>query len=459
MRLKNLIRFGMLSGALALSFSSPVFAVCGAGLGNFQGSCLPADFTFAAAQNPADLQGWFWGRCSAGAPTGADSKFNAAAAAGVDQGSVTACNGWWSATGGTPCPASTTTYRAVAGGWSVNGGFDGCPLDTAAGDCSGTTNANTDTVFVLANTGNATTNAAQIGVTAVRFNATDAYDIDNAYGTGTTSGCNGTNNCRETSNGGTFGACAGGTQNVFSFAPTINSSTSTTVTLAWTHPTIKVGSNAGATPAYPISSWSIYKIDSAAAPTNFALGSWTEVRRVPGNVNTATFAFGAAPVNRYYFALLPNFDGNGGLNAGAACSPGVDCAAFSTNTWTMGTAGVTNAKVMPASASFVRPTASAGTFVNTSAVYESLQKVTIGFTTTDETGVVGFNVYRGTGANPVTWTKVTTSPMAANGVASTYSFTDSALPRQRTYGVFTYKVEAIDAANQSQFEILITVQK
>lgn len=447
-------------GALALVLvvgssivAGPQVEASCAGGGSFQGGCAPPDFDFTSfgAITNANYTGAFWARCSAGGAATAASSTWLSGAGGNDSGSYT---GWL-------VTVAAGTFR-LNGGWNSAGSIDGCILGgdaSAAGLCAGATDANAEMVSVLSNTGDAATVPMRSAVAVVRYiNGTDYFDIDSISGNNTTAGCNGT--CNQTTDGGaSWAACPNNASSPFrpaqsslgfSVQPQIASSTSTTVTLTWTHPTIRANF---ANVAYPIASWGIYKMDSAATPTNFAEGSWTEVRRVPGSANTATFDFGGAPVNRWYFALKPRFDGNGGLNAGAACTPGVDCNAISANT--LDIAG----KVGPTSTTFVRPTASAGTFVDTSAVYESLQKITIGFTTTDETGVVGFNVYRGTGANPVTFTKVTTSPMAANGVASTYSFTDSSLPRQRTYGVFTYKVEAIDAANQSQFEILVTVRK
>jgi hypothetical protein len=442
-------------GAAALIFllAGSVYAAC-TGIGQFQGSCTPADFAFSPATTDANMNGYFWARCTAAdvAAVRTDSKWNPAAGSGADQGSNTAFSAGWLTFVGS---ANTGNYRIVGSGWAYLGSFDGCPLETNA-DCDATRSARSETLFVVTNGGDAATVPAKYVVAAVRYiDSTQYYDIDSISGGSTPPLC--VQTCQQTTDGGaSWASCGGGASNAgFSVTPSIVSSSGANVTLSWTHPTVRANVTGI---AYPISSWSVYKMNSAAAPTNFALASWTEIARVPGSSNTATVPIGAAPANGYYYALLPNFDGDGGLNAGAACTVGVDCPAFSTNTWTIGTApGIATPKVGPASTSKLLPGASNGTFVSTTASYDSLQKVTIGFTTTDESGVVSFEISRGVGAAPTSWSRIGT--LAAKGSPSSYSFADTGLPRQRTYGVYTYRVDAIDSTGKAAFTVSIPVAK
>lgn len=424
---------------------------------NFLGSCAPPDFVFVPATTDGNMNGYFWSRCSFGSPTRTDSKWDAQTQQGVDNGMATGCGaaGFFEGSGG-GCSQNDGQYVVSALGWGFDSRYDGCPIEDP-GLCGADMMWTSETLFLMTNGSDPASVPAKFALGIVQLLASgDGYDIDSISGNNSVLLCWTT--CQKTLDGGaTWASCVGGgvgeSNTGFSIAPTIASANGTDVTLIWSLPAIRANT-AGL--AWPISSWSVYRIDSASTPTDFSLPLWTEVYRAAGNATTATFAYGPPPTNRYYFSLLPNFDGDGGLNAGAGCAVGVDCTTMSSNTWQMGTApGTTHPKVGPPSNSIIIPGGSSGSFVATSATYSSLQKVTIGFTTSDETGIVSLAIRRGAGTKPTTWVAVGNIP--PQGAPSTYSFADTALPRQRTFGQFTYRIDAIDLAGAVAYTIDVPV--
>lgn len=219
----------------------------------------------------------------------------------------------------------------------------------------------------------------------------------------------------------------------------------TAITLQWA-PLVTVGPASGSGGQYGVLNYEILYFDEADAgnPTvfngNYTASNWTSVGTLSatdascaGGICSYTIPAGvpAAGMERY-FALRPTFRAD--------------------------VSNITPTKVGFASAAVTPTAAGDGEFVNTTASYVNIQAVNVAFSTTDETNVAAFNVYRGAGENPSTWAKLTAVP-SPKGTASSYSFTDNTLPRQRTFGLYTYRVNAIDATGATLFTIDVQVQK
>ena len=205
--------------------------------------------------------------------------------------------------------------------------------------------------------------------------------------------------------------------------------------------------------AYRIQAYRVYELiendTNATFNGNYDASGWTSLGTIaatagncPGGICTGSVTY-TKPVGSQeaYFAL--------GVDIAAPGCPVARCPS----------AGVLTMTRVGSQSFNVKPTGIDAGFANSSANYDNLQSVTISFDTTDETGVAGFNVYRGTGSAPVSYTKLTSTAIASHGTPSSYSFTDTTLPRQRTYGTYTYKIEAVGPSGAAMFNIMIPVQK
>jgi len=335
------------------------------------------------------------------------------------------------------------TNDAWQNGWE-GGGLSGttCPCGLTAGNpdptkCPGTT------VWLETNEKAATTAPLRFQLAELPYNAAStAYDGDaqlskfNCFGGGACTTALATNNHIITT--------------VFTptFGTTSLAGTTATVVI---NPVPTIGPTAG---PYMVKNYLIYQIlDNNAAHTydlnNFNLAAGWSLRATypassctsspcPSTTVTLDLTGYTQATQEIFLGIGLEFFGNTAMGAGAS---------------------YVTSKVGSVSAPMHPTSGPVGSFTATTAVYNSLQSVTIGFSTTDETGVTGFNIYRGAGLSPSTWTKLTTTPMAANGVPSTYSYTDDTIPRQRTYQTYTYKFDAIDAAGNVLYNIQVKVSK
>ncbi len=193
-----------------------------------------------------------------------------------------------------------------------------------------------------------------------------------------------------------------------------------------------------------IAGYMILGVQSAAAPANPLLATWTKVptsgqfiARSTAATSTGTVTFNVTgDTNNLYISYAPVFNYNGAC-AGWPCTAG-EVQTIVTN-YSVATGAPMHSRVVSVASIPISPTPT--TFSSFTAAYASLQQVNLAWTTASETDAIGFNLYRS--LDGASWTQVNTALIPAKGqggAGASYAFTDN-LPKQRVYQPWKYKVE------------------